>query len=228
MPATSSTLLALAALTSLTTAHFNLNFPAARGFDEDKLGTFPCGGQDTVSTTRTPWPLTGGQIALEMGHIDANVEVLIGVGNDPGSSFDTVLRPTFMEQGLGAFCMTGMDIPSSLGMMNGMNATIQVVTNGDPDGGLYNCADITFSSTAMMAGMDICKNATGVTASEAPMGGNPNVTNSISTNTESVSPSSTSGAPGASASSAASAGGVGNAWGGGLIVAGAAAWAVVL
>jgi hypothetical protein len=27
-----------------------------------------------------------------------------------------------------------------------MQATIQVVTNGDPDGGLYNCADVTLSA----------------------------------------------------------------------------------
>ncbi len=71
-----ATPLALAALSllSLTSAHFNLDFPAARGFDGDKLGTFPCGGQDTVSSNRTLWPLEGGQIALTMGHIDANVE----------------------------------------------------------------------------------------------------------------------------------------------------------
>ena len=215
---TSSNLLALAALTSLTTAHFNLNFPAARGFDEDKLGTFPCGGQDTVSSTRTPYPLTGGQIALSMGHIDANVEVLIAIGNDPGSAFNTILRPTFKEQGLGAFCMTGIEIPSSLNVTEGMNATIQVVTNGDPDGGLYNCADVTFSASASAAGTDVCKNATAVTTSAATVTGNPNVTSS---GTESSS-NSTSG------KSAASAGGVGNAWIGGLIVAGAAAWAVVL
>ncbi|KAH7418038.1 expression library immunization antigen 1 [Cadophora sp. MPI-SDFR-AT-0126] len=212
-----STLLALSALTSLATAHFNLDYPAARGFDEDKLGTFPCGGQDTVSSTRTPFPLSNGQIALTMGHIDANVEVLIAVGNDPGSAFNTVLRPTFKEQGLGAFCMTGIEIPSSLQITEGMNATIQVVTNGDPDGGLYNCADVTFSSTAAAAGTDVCKNGTGVTTGAATVTGNPNVTSS-----ESSSSNSTSG------KSAASPGGVGNAWVGGLIVAGAAAWAVVL
>jgi hypothetical protein len=50
-----STFTALAAFSSLVSAHFNLNYPAARGFDEDKLTTFPCGGQDTVSTTRTAW-----------------------------------------------------------------------------------------------------------------------------------------------------------------------------
>ena len=63
-----STLTALAAYASLASAHFNLNYPAARGFDEDKLGTFPCGSFDTPSSNRTLWPLTGGEIALTMGH----------------------------------------------------------------------------------------------------------------------------------------------------------------
>ena len=45
--------------------------------------------------------------------------------------------------------------------MNGTNATIQVVTNGDPNGGLYNCADIIFSSNAPTPSQ--CNNGTGVT-----------------------------------------------------------------
>ncbi|KAG4429295.1 hypothetical protein IFR05_015226, partial [Cadophora sp. M221] len=173
-PSPARTTLVLAALTHLTTAHFNLDFPAARGFDEDKLSTFPCGGQDTPSTARTLWPLSGGQIALTMGHIDANVEVLIAIGNDPGSAFNTVIRPTFKEQGLGAFCMTGLEIPSALAVAEGMNATIQVVTNGDPEGGLFNCADVTFSASAVAASSDVCKNATAVTTGAASVTGNPN------------------------------------------------------
>lgn len=171
----------LSALAAITSAHFNLDYPAARGFDEDTLGNFPCGGQDTVSQNRTAFPLTGGEIALTMGHIDANVEVLIAYGNSPGSAFNTILRSTFSEQGLGAFCMTGFTIPSS---MDGMNATIQVVTNGDPDGGLYNCADVTLSSTASGPATGVCKNATGVTTTVATVTGNPNgTTSSNSTST---------------------------------------------
>lgn len=79
-----------------------------------------------------------------MGHIDVNVAVYIGFGDSVGSAFNTVVRPTFTEQGLGNFCMTGIEIPGT--GLEGMNATIQVVTNGDPDGGLYNCADVTLSA----------------------------------------------------------------------------------
>lgn len=73
-----------------------------------------------------------------MGHDESNIQVLIGMGNNPGSAFNTVIKPTFSETGLGAFCIEGIEIPASAGAREGMNATIQVVTNGDPEGGLYN------------------------------------------------------------------------------------------
>ncbi|PMD35169.1 hypothetical protein L207DRAFT_587482 [Hyaloscypha variabilis F] len=194
----STTLLALAALTTLASAHFNLDYPAARGFDEDILGTSPCGGQDTVSTNRTLYPLTGGSIALTMGHIDANVAVYIGFGDSVGSSFNTVIRPTFTEQGLGNFCMTGIEIPGG-SALEGMNATIQVVTNGDPDGGLYNCADVTLSASATGLASGVCKNGTGVSITAQSVSGDPNVT-SVS--------NSTSGTSGADAGSRVQVGGL--------------------
>jgi len=95
-----------------------------------------------------------------------------------GSAFNTILRPTFKEQGLGSFCLTGLSIPSS---MDGMNATIQVVTNGDPFGGLYNCADVTLSATASGPGNGVCKNGTGVSVTKEGVSGNPNTTSGNST-----------------------------------------------
>jgi hypothetical protein len=63
-----SALSALAAFASIASAHFNLNYPAARGFDEDKLVQFPCGSFDTPASNRTVWPISGGSIALTMGY----------------------------------------------------------------------------------------------------------------------------------------------------------------
>lgn len=116
-----------------------------------------------------------------MGHIDANVAVYIGFGSDVGSAFNTVVRPTFTEQGLGAFCMTGIEIPGG-SAMDGMNATIQVVTNGDPNGGLYNCADVTLSASASGPASGVCKNGTGVSITAQSVSGDPNVT-SVSNST---------------------------------------------
>ena len=66
-----------------------------------------------------------------------NVEVLIAFGANPGDNYNTVLRPTLTQQGLGNFCLGMVSIPSNLNISDGSPATIQVVSNGDPDGGLY-------------------------------------------------------------------------------------------
>ncbi|KAG9239160.1 hypothetical protein BJ875DRAFT_359024, partial [Amylocarpus encephaloides] len=161
---------------SIASAHFTLEYPKVRGLDEDKLGTFPCGSFDTPSSSRTSWPLTGGQVSLTMGHIDAIVAVNLAIGSNPGSSFNIPLKAPLSETGYGPFCITGLSVPSGLNITDGTLATIQVLTNGDPDGGLYNCADIIFSATA--AAPTDCKNGTGVTAVAASSNVQPNVTSS--------------------------------------------------
>ena len=120
-----------------TLAHFTLDSPASRPFDEDTLAQFPCGGQNTPSAIRTQWSLTGGPIQLTMEHDEAAVQVLLGIGNDPGVNFSIILLPTIQEQGIGQFCLGDVLVPEGVAT-EGMNATIQVVTNGDPNGGLYN------------------------------------------------------------------------------------------
>ena len=142
MKTTQITLTALAALAAifslpLTSAHFLMVYPASRGFDDAKIATFPCGGFDTVSKNRTLFPLSGGEISLEMADTSSNIEVLIGLGNNVGNGFNQVIRQTFAQTGEGNFCMTGFSLPANL---NGMNATIQVVTSSDDSAGLYNCA----------------------------------------------------------------------------------------
>ena len=73
-----------------------------------------------------------------MEHDEAAVQVLMGLGNDVGSSFNITLVPTIQEQGIGKFCLGDVTVPAGTHVTEGMNATIQVVTNGDPNGGLYN------------------------------------------------------------------------------------------
>jgi hypothetical protein len=129
-------LLELLALAPLASAHFLLNWPPARGFDDDKAPTFPCGGFDTVSSNRTQFPLAGGPIQLDMHHTQTNLQVLLALGNGDGS-YSIQLVPTFLETGPNNFCLGDVTIPSDLNLKEGDNATIQVVSNGDPDGGLY-------------------------------------------------------------------------------------------
>lgn len=123
-------------LLPIASAHFLMLYPPSRGFDDDKIVQYPCGGFNTI-TNRTQYPLTGAPIQLNLTDAAANAEVLIAMGDDPsGDDFKTILVPTLSEAGKGDFCFGDIVIPSSLGAMAGMNATIQVQTTGD-SGGLY-------------------------------------------------------------------------------------------
>lgn len=127
----------LSALLPLASAHFSMQWPPVRGDDGDKMTQFPCGGYDKPSAERTEFPLTNAPIQLNMGHTQTNVKVLLALGNDPGSNFNITLRPMFQEEGPDDFCIGGLNVPGNASELDGMNATIQVVSNGDPQGGLY-------------------------------------------------------------------------------------------
>ncbi|OJD35295.1 gpi anchored protein [Diplodia corticola] len=226
-------LLSALSFSALTTAHFTLEWPPSRGFDDDKEPSFPCGGFDNVSNNRTAFPLRGAApIQLKMGHTEANVQVLLAVGNDPGSAFDVVLRQTFRERGPDMFCVGGVEVPAGANLTAGMNATIQVVTNGDPEGGLYQCADVTL--TDEMLSTDAydahCTNSSGVTAQAISNPRNANETSessgdsSSSTTSSSASGTAASSASGASstASAGAAAANVGS-WAGAWALGAAAA-----
>lgn len=129
------------AIVPLATAHFILRYPESRGSKTDSMTVFPCGSL-SQSTKRTQLPLSGGSfpVAIEMHHSSTAIEVLLALGNDPGDNFNIVLEPTFGATGLGAFCLPHVAINEKLigrNLTDGMNATIQVQTNGDPSGGLY-------------------------------------------------------------------------------------------
>ncbi|KAE9975339.1 hypothetical protein EG328_003239 [Venturia inaequalis] len=163
-----STSLVLSLLPISALAHFRTVYPPARGFDETTIVNFPCGGFNTANTNRTPVPLTGAfPIQLSMEHTSVKGAVYMSLGNDPQSAYSIQLRNTFQETGPDNFCIGGLTIPSNLNITAGTNATIQVVTNGDPNGGLYQCSDVTFTDTALGSSdySAHCTNSTGVSAS---------------------------------------------------------------
>ncbi|KAE8146744.1 hypothetical protein BDV25DRAFT_143394 [Aspergillus avenaceus] len=158
-------ILSLASMASLASAHFKLDYPTSRGKSEDKMPQFPCGGL-SQSSERTKVSLSAGDlpVALTLGHSQTAVEVLLGLGNDPGSNFNITLHPTFRIEGLGSFCLPNVTfIESVVGvkLTEGMNATLQVQSNGDPSGGLYACADIQFTDTDYSSPSS-CTNNTGI------------------------------------------------------------------
>ncbi|KAB8075630.1 hypothetical protein BDV29DRAFT_171498 [Aspergillus leporis] len=158
-------IVSLAALAPLVSAHFKLDYPTSRGRNEDTMANFPCGGM-SQSAERTKVSLSAGDlpVALTLGHAQTAVEVLLALGTDPGTNFNITLHPTFRVEGLGAFCLPNVTFDESVvgvKLTEGMNATLQVQSNGDPTGGLYACADIQFTNTEYTAPSS-CSNNTGV------------------------------------------------------------------
>ncbi|OJD18447.1 hypothetical protein AJ78_01503 [Emergomyces pasteurianus Ep9510] len=168
-------LLPLTCLLTLASAHFELLQPPPRGTNFDKITEYPCGGLP-VSSKRTEVPLDDPElnIAMKMGHDHSAVQVLLALGSDPGRNFNITLVPTFGQMGLGDFCISDVELTEAkLGtrLTEGLEATLQVVTNGDPTGGLYSCADIVFTARASDdddPSDDSCRNGTGVTARPFP------------------------------------------------------------
>ena len=177
-----SRLLPLSVLAVLATAHFQLLFPPSRGMSDEGQAISPCGGY-AQTQNRTSVPLNSIPVSLELGHTENLITVALAIGNDVGSSFNTIVRPTIQEYGPGDFCWAegGIVLPNSLTVTDGTNATVQVITNSHDGGGLYNvcplihpsygpvltcpkCADITFTSTSPLQPSS-CTNGTGISAS---------------------------------------------------------------
>jgi hypothetical protein len=132
----SNTVLALSLL-PVTFAHFQLNWPAGRGFSEDTEGTFPCGGYNDVQQQRTNFPINGAPIQLHMEHPQTNVAVYMAIGDNPGDGFSIVAKQQLTVDGLGDFCLGSVSVPAGLNVSDGTKASIQVVSNNHESGGLY-------------------------------------------------------------------------------------------
>ncbi|CRG88864.1 putative protein AFUA_6G02800 [Talaromyces islandicus] len=163
------TALILSPLLPIAAAHFTLDWPPARGFDEDKMPTFPCGGFGTPSSNRTSIALAASVLPVDITfhHSETSVSYLLALGSSPGENFNITLEPTLGAHGLGEFCLPNIPLDSKslgLSLRDGQNATLQVVTDGDNGGGLYACADIVFSSSITTNTPSSCKNNTGVEA----------------------------------------------------------------
>ncbi|KAJ4358971.1 hypothetical protein N0V95_002587 [Ascochyta clinopodiicola] len=201
----SQSILALA-LAPVALAHFNLNYPTSRGFDEDKESTFPCGGYDTVQSQRTDFPINGAPIQLKLGHQQTNIGVYLAVGDNPGDGFSVVLYPQLQVSGFGDFCLGDVSIPSSLNITDGTKASIQVITNAHGEGGLYQCADVNLVKTALSQSdySTNCKNGTGISVSQQNISGNPNATSTSASGSATASGSGAAASPTASAKGGAS------------------------
>ncbi|EHY57753.1 hypothetical protein HRR83_005336 [Exophiala dermatitidis] len=162
-----SVLLALVAA-NVVSAHFELVYPYWRAnsfIPPASQYIFPCAGLNTTtesSNNRTLWPLDGGSLVIKFHHPWTYVSFNLGLGNDT-NTFTTSLNPMLLnETGNGTICLPKFTLPEGLGIQDGQDASLQVITIGDEGTALYNCADITFTSNATLLPDDQCKNSSNV------------------------------------------------------------------
>ncbi|GAA5897319.1 uncharacterized protein JCM6883_006655 [Sporobolomyces salmoneus] len=222
----SATLLSLFAL-PVALAHFTLDYPQTRGFDEDLEPQF-CGGFNSPSSSRTPFPLSGqGSILIDSHHPTAQVAVLISFDENPTSIEQFTKLSNGTSYGLlqnfetlnseGEYCLS-VDVASlNLGAVNGTPATIQVEFNGG-DGTLFQCSDVVLVSDYSTPSnvTSECQDAKKVSSSSS---------NASSTSSGSPSPTA-SGSNGSSPSGTSGAGKIGVAASGFLGVVGIVALAL--
>jgi len=192
--------LAILALSTVASAHFRLNVPYWRGdsFASNRSQwDYPCANvdQSNSSTNRTSWPLDGGSLLFAGSHPWAHTYVNLGLGNEV-TGFNITLIEGFNQTGNGTFCWskTGQDVLKSLNLTEGQNASIQVIQISHSGAALYNCADITFSTTATLLDAGVCKNATGVGGVELENAGSSTSGNGTATKSGSAASSTASGA----------------------------------
>ncbi|EMC96402.1 hypothetical protein BAUCODRAFT_33729 [Baudoinia panamericana UAMH 10762] len=194
---------------SLAAAHFDLVYPHSRGDPFAAPASeyiYPCTGYNATNN-RTVWPTTGGSLVVHFHHTFTYVWINLGLGNQT-TAFTISLMPEgagvlpYNETGNGTICLPKVTIPAGSGVVDGGNGSLQVITVGDGGTALYNCADLTFSSSASLltAGQGDCVNSTGV--SMRLLSQQTNGTSAVPSIAQSTSTSSAS----ASAGSATSAG----------------------
>jgi hypothetical protein len=92
----------------------------------------------TASTNRTIWPLTGGSLNLDLHHPWTYLFVNLGLGTDyPAFNISLIPQP-LNETGNGTLCLPHILLPAGTGVVDGQNASIQVVTFGQTGSALYN------------------------------------------------------------------------------------------
>jgi hypothetical protein len=92
----------------------------------------------TSSTNRTIWPLTGGSLNLDLHHPWTHVFVNLGLGTDYPTFNISLTQQPLNEKGNGTLCLPHLLLPTGVSSVDGQNASIQVVALGQTGSALYN------------------------------------------------------------------------------------------
>lgn len=161
-------LVSLLCLASVAVAHFQLNYPPTRGFDDDTEPQTICGGFNTVSN-RTAFPLSGGQIQITSFHVQASVFAEISFDSNPtsftqfntssnGTNYSPLIPVNQIPEGAACWNVNVASL-NVTDAKDGTNATLVVIFDGG-DGTLYQCADLILSSSASIPSGSIASNIT--------------------------------------------------------------------
>ncbi|KAF9563267.1 hypothetical protein EC968_004964 [Mortierella alpina] len=165
---------------SAVMAHYTLDYPASRGFSDDKEPEAPCGGFNTAAN-RTQFPLTKGFLQINSGHVTADIKVNVVYGDNPTAADFTSAGATpassFSIKNPGDSCIP-LDLSTFKGAADKTNATIQIIYNGG-DSPLYQCADVTLVSSAPAFDSSKCKNVGAAPSTSSPGGAAPTSAGSL-------------------------------------------------
>jgi hypothetical protein len=129
--------LLLAAISSVQ-AHYQLTYPQSRGFVDTNEPTAPCGGFNTVNTTRSQFPIKGGFLEINSEHVQYQYTVHLALNGNPTAA-DFTGSNTTVANGTNSFpeqaCLP-VDLSSVSGAVDGAVGTLQIVYNAG-DGLLY-------------------------------------------------------------------------------------------
>ncbi|KAF9584732.1 hypothetical protein BGW38_005381 [Lunasporangiospora selenospora] len=175
-----SACLVLACASTVAQAHFELTYPATRGFDEDKEPTGPCGGFNTPSASRSEFPIQNGFMNINSGHVNYKATIQLVVNSNPSAADFTAAAaspvsspPTISNNHPNNACLQVGDLSKVAGVADGVNATLQILYNGG-DSPLYQCADVVLKTNPAGFDKTKCVNDNG---SPTTSGGNTNPTN---------------------------------------------------
>ncbi|KAN0062095.1 hypothetical protein ACQY0O_005612 [Thecaphora frezii] len=163
-----TTLLALVA-TKAAVAHFTLDYPTTRGFNEDIEDDNFCGGFHNQTVPRSPWYYKNGPVEIDSHHDSATVNIYLSLEQTPSgpqSFLKTAsgadippLRHDLVLSGAGEFCFHANASALSIDGVtigDGTNATIMVEFISMTHGHLYQCSDVTFTSDASVGSNLTC------------------------------------------------------------------------
>ncbi|KAI0841463.1 hypothetical protein F5Y06DRAFT_259564 [Hypoxylon sp. FL0890] len=162
MPSMVSFATAMLLFASGISAHFTVQYPAAVGpFIDDEEPNPPCGGYspniDMVQIT--DFHVDGDAIATSLTHLQGTW--MYRITTDPNAKGNwTEISHVFQQSGAGAYCNPQIMVPHEF---IGQKGYIGMISHA-VDGFLWQCSGVHFVE-GTGAQPDVCKNASGVTAS---------------------------------------------------------------